>query len=148
MRLEGEEYFLQEIFDSEELVAYLYKNAVEVQNSVYDYVVYDSGTVELPFAKALDEDPDVKLFFKIPSKFKIETPIGMYNPDWAVYMDKDGYEALYFIIETKGTTRLEGLRGDEKDKIRCGVRRFAALGNEVTFNERPVRDWHEYKLNI
>ena len=148
IRLEGEEYFLQEIFDSEELIAYLDKNAVVVENSVYDHVIYDSDTVELPFAQALDSDPDVRLFFKIPSKFKIETPIGTYNPDWAVYMDKDGVEKLYFVIETKGTTRLDGLRGDEKDKMRCGVRHFAALGSGVRFNEKPVRDWREYKLGV
>ena len=138
MRLEGEEYFLQEIFEDEELRAYLDKNAVEVQRSVYDHVIYDSDTVELPFAKALDEDEDVRMFFKIPSKFKIETPIGTYNPDWAVYMDKDGAKKLYFVIETKGTTRLEGLRGDEQDKIKCGREHFAALDNDVVFPEKPV----------
>jgi type III restriction enzyme len=148
MRLEGEEYFIQEIFETEELIAYLDKNAIEVQNSLYDHIIYDSDTVELPFAKALDEDPDVRMFFKIPNKYKIETPIGTYNPDWAVYLNKDGVEKRYFVLETKGTTRLEGLRGDEASKIYCGVRHFAALGNEVTFNEKPVRNWHEYKLTI
>jgi type III restriction enzyme len=148
MRLEGEEYFLQEIFDSEELIAYLDKNAYGVQNSVYDHVIYDSDTVELPFAKALDEDPDVRMFFKIPPKFKIETPIGTYNPDWAVYMDKYGVEKLYFVIETKGSTRLEGLRGDEENKIKCGAEHFAALNNGVVFPKKPVRDWREFKVGV
>ncbi|MDR0305764.1 MAG: DEAD/DEAH box helicase family protein [Chitinispirillales bacterium] len=148
MRLEGEEYYLQEIFDSEELIAYLDKNAIAVDRSVYDHIIYDSDTVELPFAKALDDDPDVKMFFKIPSKFKIETPIGTYNPDWAVYMDKNGVEKLYFVIETKGSTQLGGLRGDERDKIRCGVRHFAALDSGVQFNEKPVKDWREFKLRV
>lgn len=148
MRLEGEEYYLQEVFDSEELIAYLDKNAVAVDHSVYDHIIYQSDTVELPFAQALDSDDDVKMFFKIPPKFRIETPIGTYNPDWAVYMDKDGVEKLYFVIETKGTTRLESLRGDEKDKIRCGVRHFAALGSGIQFNEKPARDWREYKLTV
>jgi len=76
IRLDGEEYFLQEVFGADELIAYLGKNALEVENSVYSHVIYDSTTVELPFAKALDSDPDVKMFFKIPSKFQIETPIG------------------------------------------------------------------------
>jgi type III restriction enzyme len=148
MRLEGEEYYLQEIFDSDELIAYLDKNAYAVKNSVYDHVIYDSDTVELPFAKALDEDDDVKMFFKIPSKFKIETPIGTYNPDWAVYMEKDGVEKLYFVIETKGTIRLDGLRGDEKGKFKCGQKHFAALDNEVVFPNKPVRNWQEFKLGV
>jgi type III restriction enzyme len=63
-------------------------------------------------------------------------------------MDKGGVEKLYFVIETKGTTRLEGLRGDESDKLRCGVRHFAALDEAVVFPERPVRDWREYKLSV
>ncbi|MCL1881202.1 MAG: DEAD/DEAH box helicase family protein [Oscillospiraceae bacterium] len=150
MRLEGEEYYLQEVFDSEELIAYIGKNAYEIQHTetIYDHVIYDSDTVELPFAKALDEDDDVKMFFKIPSKFKIETPIGTYNPDWAVYMDKDGIEKLYFVIETKGTTRLGGLRDDERSKFKCGQVHFAALDNGVVFPDKPVRDWREFKVRV
>ena len=56
--------------------------------------------LELPFALALDNDPDVKMFFKIPDRFKLDTPIGSYNPDWAVYLTKNGEEKLYFILET------------------------------------------------
>lgn len=89
VKLAGEEYYVQEIFDSEELLANLDRNAVQVEHSVYDYLIYDSG-VESRFAKSLDEDPDVKMFFKIPPRFKIETPIGSYNPDWAVFLEKDG----------------------------------------------------------
>ena len=148
IRLDGEEYYLQEIFDSEELVAYLDKNAIPVEHSVYDHVIYDSNTVELPFAQALDADDDVRMFFKIPSKFKIETPIGTYNPDWAVYMDRDGMEKLYFVIETKGTTSLDGLRGVEKSKFRCGKRHFDALGSGVEFPDRPAKDWREFKRTI
>ncbi|MCL2071090.1 MAG: DEAD/DEAH box helicase family protein [Oscillospiraceae bacterium] len=148
IRLEGQEYYLMDIFEDEELMGYLDKTAVAVENSVYDHVLYDSDTVELPFAKALDSDPDVRLFFKIPSKFKIETPVGTYNPDWAVYMDKDGVEKLYFVIETKGTTRLDGLRGDERGKFRCGREHFKAVGTEVVFPDKPVRDWREFKVGV
>ena len=93
----------QEIFDTAELIANLDRNAVKVEHSVYDYIVYDSSTIERPFALALDNDPDVKMFFKIPDRFKIDTPIGSYNPDWAVYLTKNGEEKLYFILETKGS---------------------------------------------
>ena len=109
-RLEGQEHFFLEVFENNELIAFLENNAIAVDNSVYDHIVYDSDTVELPFAKVLDDDPDVRLFFKIPPRFTIETPIGTYNPDWAVYMDKDDEEKLYFVIETKGINTLYGLR--------------------------------------
>lgn len=146
MRLEGEEYFLQEIFDSEELTAFLDRNAIAVERSVYDHVIYDSSTVERPFAIALDNDPDVRMFFKIPDKFKIETPIGTYNPDWAVYVDKDGAQRLYFVLETKGTTRIGNLRTPEQQKIHCGEQHFAALTNGVEL--RIAKDWREFKVGI
>ena len=79
IKLDGEEYYVQEIFDSAEFIANLDKNAVKVEHSVYDYVVYDSSLVEKPFALALDHDPDVKMFFKIPSRFQVDTPIGTYT---------------------------------------------------------------------
>jgi type III restriction enzyme len=148
IKLDGEEYYLQEIFDSEELIAYLEKNAFPVDNSVYDHVIYQSKDVELPFAKALDEDDDVRMFFKIPPKFKIETPIGTYNPDWAVYLDKDGVEKIYFVIETKGTTQFEGISGNEGSKIKCGIEHFKAVSSGIIFPEKPVRDWREFKLTI
>lgn len=94
-KLYGAEYYVQEIFDSAELIANLDRNAVAVEHSVYDYVMYDS-TVENRFALDLDDDPDVKMFFKLPSRFKVDTPIGSYNPDWAVYVDIDGIKKLYF----------------------------------------------------
>ena len=105
---------------AEELMANLDKNAVAVQNSVYDHLIYDSSTIERPFAVALDNDPDVKMFFKIPGSFKIETPIGTYNPDWAVYLDRDGVKKMYFVLETKGSTSMFDLRTAERLKIHCG----------------------------
>ncbi|MBP3925060.1 DEAD/DEAH box helicase family protein [bacterium] len=146
VKLAGEEYYVQEIFDSSELIANLDKNAVEVQHSVYDYLIYDSG-VESRFAKSLDEDPDVKMFFKIPSRFKIETPIGNYNPDWAVFLEKNGEQKLYFVLETKGTTSLFDLRTPEKLKLHCGKQHFNALEG-VEFSGEPVNAWSEFKVNL
>ncbi len=144
IKLDGQEYYAMEIFDTQELTANLDKDAVSVQNSIYDYIVYDSSTVERPFAIALNNDPDVKLFFKIPSKFKIETPIGTYNPDWAVYMDKDGEEKLYFVIETKGTENIWGLRTTEQLKIHCGKEHFKALENGVILDVAKI--WDKFKV--
>ncbi|MBO6288765.1 MAG: DEAD/DEAH box helicase family protein [Alphaproteobacteria bacterium] len=147
IKLAGEEYSVMEIFSNEELTANLDKNAVAVKNSVYDYIIYDSPTVEKPFAVALDEDPDVKMFFKIPSRFKIDTPIGTYNPDWAVYLERNGEQKLYFVLETKGTDDFYGLRPEEQQKIHCGAQHFKAL-DDVGFSEKPVRSWHEFKKTV
>ena len=146
IKLDGEEYYVQEIFDSSELIANLDRNAIPVEHSIYDHVIYDSG-IENRFAAALDTDPDVKMFFKIPRRFKIETPIGTYNPDWAVYLEKNGEQKLYFVLETKGTDNLLSLRPEETLKIHCGARHFKALDN-VGFSERPVKNWAEFKKTI
>ncbi len=147
VKLDGEEYYVQEIFDSAELIANLDKNAVQVLNSIYDHVIYDSG-VENKFAQSLDKDPDVKMFFKIPSRFKVETPIGSYNPDWAVYLEKNGEQKLYFVLETKGTTDLFDLRTPEKLKIHCAKHHFKSLKNDVEFPGEPITNWNEFKVNI
>lgn len=146
LKLDGEEYFVQEIFDSAELIANLDKNAVPVRHSVYDHIIYDSDTVELPFALALDNDPDVRMFFKIPRKFKIETPIGTYNPDWAVLLDRDGAQKLYFVLETKGDLNQLHRRVSENLKIHCGRQHFKALGNGVEFHE--AKDWKAFRVGI
>lgn len=145
-RLAGEDYFTQEIFETEEFMANLDRNAVEVNKSVYDYVVYDSSTIEKPFAVALDNDPDVKLFFKIPERFKIQTPIGTYNPDWAVYLTKNGEEKLYFVLETKGSTSFFDLRTREQLKIHCGKKHFKALGDDIEM--QVVSKWDNFKSTI
>lgn len=146
IKLDGQEYYVQEIFDNNELIAYLDRNAVKVEHSVYNHIIYDSDTVERPFAVALDNDPDVKMFFKIPERFKIDTPIGTYNPDWAVYMTKNGEEKLYFILETKGSTGLFDLRTKEQLKIHCGKQHFKALDDSISLE--VVRDWNEFKVTL
>lgn len=146
VKLDGKEYYVQEIFDTAELIANLDRNAVKVEHSVYDYVVYDSSTIERPFALALDNDPDVKMFFKIPERFKIDTPIGTYNPDWAVYLTKNGEEKLYFILETKGSDSFMDLRTREQLKIHCGKKHFEALDSGIEM--QVATDWSKLKANI
>ena len=147
VKLDGKEYYAQEIFDSTELVANLDKNAVRVEHSIYDHIIYDSSTVEKPFAVALDKDPDVKMFFKIPDRFKIDTPIGTYNPDWAVLWERNGEQKLYFILETKGTESLFNLKTPEQLKIHCGKEHFKALGNGLEMHG-PIKDWDKFKINV
>jgi type III restriction enzyme len=110
------------LFKNEELVNYL--TSLRVGKSVYEYVEYDSE-VEREFAKRLDEREDIKLFVKLPRWFEIETPVGKYNPDWAV-VKEDG-QTLYLVRETKGTKDFLKLRTDETDKVRCGEKHFEAL---------------------
>ena len=131
-----------EIFDDAELYASLEK-CVAVEKSVYDRVRWDSE-IEKRFAEALDADPDVKLFFKLPRRFQIDTPIGKYNPDWAVYFDVDGAKKLYFVFETKGNTNASALRPTEEAKIACGKKHFCALGDGVGF--KVGKSWKELKI--
>jgi type III restriction enzyme len=111
------------LFKNEELVNYL--TALEVDKSVYEYVVYESE-VEREFARKLDEREDIKLFVKLPGWFEIDTPVGKYNPDWAIL--KHNGQALYLVRETKGTKDFLKLRTSEADKVRCGQRHFEAIG--------------------
>jgi type III restriction enzyme len=111
------------LFKNEELVNVL--TALQVKKSVYDYVVYDSE-IEREFAKQLDEREDIRLFVKLPDWFKVDTPVGTYNPDWAVVKHHD--DTVYLVRETKGTKDFLKLRTAEADKVRCGQRHFEALG--------------------
>jgi type III restriction enzyme len=111
------------LFKNEELINYL--TALPVNKSVYEYVVYDSE-VEREFAKKLDDREDIKLFVKLPGWFVIDTPVGTYNPDWAILKHDD--KALYLVRETKGTKDFLKLRTSEADKVRCGQKHFEALG--------------------
>jgi type III restriction enzyme len=144
-KLEGEERCLQEMFGSAELPAYLGRNAIRVQRSVYDHVIYGSAS-ERAFAAALDSDPDVRMFFKIPDMFKIETPIGPYSPDWAVCLDKNGEQHLCFALETKGGSRANSLRTAEQQKMHCGKQHFAALNGGVELC--AAQNWQECKAGI
>jgi len=111
------------LFKHAEMINYL--SALQVHKSVYEYVVYDSE-VERAFASQLDAREDIKLFVKLPGWFQIDTPVGTYNPDWAI-LKHDG-QALYLVRETKGTRDFLKLRTSEADKIRCGQQHFATLG--------------------
>ena len=114
--------------DAEEGIVRYLSNLYEVQNrdkSLFDAVEYESE-VEKEFARDLDNNENVKLFVKLPSWFKIDTPIGPYNPDWAFVTERE--EKLYFVRETKSTLDNEDLRTKENQKIDCGKRHFETLG--------------------
>ncbi len=126
--------YAQELFEDQELYGYLEKNMLAAEKCVYDHVVYDSE-VEHEFAEAFEGSDDVKVYAKLPSWFKIETPLGSYNPDWAVVVEQNGARRLYFVVESKGSLLKGDLRVTEQAKIDCGKQHFAALGTDARFEK-------------
>lgn len=133
-KLGADHYFAQELFELEELKGYL-KNTLEAQKSVYEYIVYDSAGVEKTFAEDLEANEAVKVYAKLPPWFKVPTPLGSYNPDWAVLIEDNGKEKVYFVVETKGSTWWDDLRHQEGAKIKCGEKHF----EEIAVEKKPAR---------
>jgi type III restriction enzyme len=133
-RIGDEYYYAQELFKNEELTGYL-KNTLETHKSVYQRVVYDSAGVERKFAQDLENNEAVKVYAKLPGWFTVPTPLGTYNPDWAVLVENDGEEKLYFVVETKGSNWWDDLRHKEGAKIKCGEKHFAVLAT----GENPAK---------
>ena len=132
-RLGDESYYAQELFEQEELTGYL-RNMLEAGKSVYDKVVYESDT-EARFADQLEKNTAIKLYAKLPGWFTVPTPLGGYNPDWAILMESDAGERLYLVVETKGSSLVDNLRLTEAAKIKCGEKHFNALA----VREQPAR---------
>ncbi len=131
-KIGDDQFYAQELFQKNELFGYLKDNMVKAEKSVFDHVVYDSD-IELEFASAFELNDDIKIYAKLPGWFKIDTPLGGYNPDWAVLIDQDGKEKLYFVVETKSTLFSVERRPEENAKIKCGYAHFEALGDDVKF---------------
>lgn len=128
-KIAGEYWEMQRIEDeAEKGISRYLKDLYAVQNrdkSLFDYVEFDSE-VEKRFAADLDANENVKLFVKLPGWFKIDTPIGSYNPDWAFVTERE--EKLYFVRETKSTLDSQERRTKENQKIHCGRRHFEEIG--------------------
>ena len=120
-----EAYYAQELFVKDELTGYLHK-MIKSQKSVYDHVIWDSPN-EAKFAEDLETSSAVKVYAKLPRWFQVPTPLGSYNPDWAVLVENDDGERLYFVAETKGSSFIDDLRNRERAKVECGRSHFAAL---------------------
>ena len=129
-KLPADEWYTMKDLEPGDLRAYVGQNAWAPlhHKSLYSYVVYDSSTVEKPFAVDLDQAEEVKVFAKLPSRFKIDTPLGSYNPDWAYVREVEGERRVYFVTETKGGGN-NGIntRPAEAAKIRCARKHFEAL---------------------
>ena len=134
-RIGDDQFYAQELFEQEELTGYLKDMLKDARKSVFEHVIYDSGSVERQFAEQLERNEAVRVYAKLPGWFKVPTPLGTYNPDWAVLVEKDGEERLYFVVETKGGLFADDLRDKENAKIACGKAHFEALA----VNENPAR---------
>lgn len=113
-------------FEVEKCIDYL----IPAERSVYDYVITESD-VERKFVEDLEKRDDVKLYLKLPSWFTVNTPIGSYNPDWGIILERRNEygepieeQLLYLVRETKDNLDLSKLRSSEKQKIDCGIRHF------------------------
>ncbi|MED3656162.1 DEAD/DEAH box helicase family protein [Heyndrickxia sporothermodurans] len=140
-KLTNGDVYEQSLFMQEEINSYK-ESIVPVHDnrSPYDHIIVDSA-IEREFAENCERDPNIKFYIKLPPEFKIKTPLGNYNPDWALSLQQDGKEKLYFIVETKGSTASEDLRPTELGKIRCGEKHFAAIDTGITFKratEQPA----------
>ena len=151
VRLPEDEWYTMRDLELDDYTAYLGQNAWKpdmTSKSLYNYVVYDSAGVERSFAEALDKQEEVLVFAKLPSAFKIDTPLGSYNPDWAYVEEADGERRVYFVTETKGGKNGEpALRDAEKIKIGCAKKHFEALdlGNDFHYNVRTTYQYEAVK---
>lgn len=117
--------FDNEIFTINNVDGRIGDNAIEVKKHIYDFLVTDSKN-EVKFAKDL-ENGEVTVYAKLPNGFKIPTPLGNYNPDWAIVLNNKDFKYIYFIAETKGSMKSTELRGVEKAKIECARKHFQAI---------------------
>lgn len=133
-KLGDQHVYAQGLFEKEELTGYLKNMLMDTQKSIYEHVVYDS-TTERDFADALEKNDAIKLYAKLPGGFKVPTPLGSYNPDWAVLVEEDSTQHVYFVVETKSSLFTDDLRDKESAKIECGKAHFHALA----VGENPAR---------
>ena len=104
-------------------------NAMKARHHLYNHILYDSAN-ERKFATELDADTNVAVYVKLPRGFYISTPVGRYNPDWAIAFRKGEVKHVYFVAETKGSMSSLELREIEKSKIHCAREHFKAIGGE------------------
>ena len=135
------EFYSQDLFETEDLFGYLKDelnkegDMVASTKSPYESLVLDSD-IERNFTLELEKNKNVKVYAKLPSWFKIPTPLGNYNPDWAVLIktgEANDEEKLYFVVETKGSIFEEERREVENLKIKCGKKHFETVSEDVKF---------------
>lgn len=117
-----------DVFTAPTIKGKLGVNAMKAKKHLYDHIVYDS-TNERDFATELDTNTDVAVYVKLPNGFYISTPVGHYNPDWAIAFYEGTVKHIYFVAETKGSMSSMQLRLIEESKIHCAREHFKAISN-------------------
>lgn len=139
------DYYEKFLFENNRIKAYLESNAFVSNKSVLDHVVYDSD-IEMEFAQNMEDDDDCELFVKLPDWFTIDTPLGKHNPDWAIIMNENGKENLYFVVETKGSKYKQDRRDTENNKIICAEKHFKAIGTNIEY-QVSTGYYKDFKVN-
>lgn len=129
-----DEHYGMEIFTDPTIKGKLGVNAMKANKHLYDHIVYDSSN-ERDFATDLDTNTDVAVYVKLPDGFYISTPVGHYNPDWAIAFYEGSVKHIYFVAETKGSMNSMQLRLIEESKIHCAREHFRAIsGDNVVYD--------------
>ncbi len=129
-----EEHYETDVFTDPTIKGKLGVNAMKARKHLYDHLIYDSKN-EKEFAELLDTDASVAVYVKLPDGFYISTPVGHYNPDWAIAFYEGTVKHIYFVAETKGSMSSMQLRLIEESKIHCAREHFKAISNgEVIYD--------------
>lgn len=121
-------------------------NVIATAKNIYDHLLYDS-TIEKNFAEKLEQAQDVVVYVKLPKGFYISTPVGNYNPDWAIAFNQEHVKHIYFVAETKGNMSSLELRDIERAKIDCAKKHFMAISNnEVKYD--VVSNYNELMTKV
>lgn len=129
-----DEAYDTDIFTDATIKGQLGKNAMKTQKHLFDHLIFDSDN-EKKFASDLDTSDEVAVYVKLPNSFFISTPVGKYNPDWAIAFYEGNVKHIYFVAETKGSMNSLQLREVEKSKIECAREHFKAIsGKNVVYD--------------
>ena len=129
-----DDHYGTEVFTDPTIKGRLGVNAMKTKKHLYDHIVYDSSN-EQKFATELDTNTNVAVYVKLPDGFYISTPVGHYNPDWAIAFYEGTVKHIYFVAETKGSMNSMQLRLIEESKIHCAREHFKAISNgEVVYD--------------
>lgn len=124
-----DDHYGTDVFTDPTIKGRLGFNAMKAKKHLYDHIVYDS-TGERDFAAELDTNTNVAVYVKLPDGFYIATPVGHYNPDWAIAFYEGSVKHIYFVAETKGSMRSMQLRLIEQSKIHCAREHFKAISGD------------------
>ena len=128
-KIDGNDVYDTSIFTEPTLKGKFGINAIATTKNIYDHLLYDS-TIEKDFAEKLEQAQDVVVYVKLPNGFYISTPVGKYNPDWAIAFNHEHIKHIYFVAETKGNMSSLELRDIEKAKIECAKKHFKSISND------------------